>query len=101
MVDAICAQVDRAKHLCAVLEPGAHPAVLAVASDACNYLAYRGAGNGGDDQSPVIRGLADRVEQQFSDQSFRAVRIAAGRQQSIRPRDTDAPFPDAAVLQVR
>jgi hypothetical protein len=64
-------------------------------------MAYRGAGNGGDDHSLVIRGLADRIEWHFPDQSFRAVLIASGRQQSLRSRAADAAFPDAAVLQVR
>ena len=34
MVDAICAETGRAQHLCAVRQPDADPAVLAVASDA-------------------------------------------------------------------
>ena len=55
--------------------------------------------HGGD--GAVAGRLADRADQHVPDQSFRAVRIASGRQQSRRPPDAGAALPDAAVLQVR
>jgi protein-S-isoprenylcysteine O-methyltransferase Ste14 len=75
--------------------------VLAVASDADGGVADRRSADRHGDHRPVVRRLADRADQHVPDQSFRAVRIASGRQQSRRPPDAGAAFPHAAVLQVR
>ena len=84
LVDAIRPQAGRAQHLCAAGEPVPAAAVLAVASDAgtsCGRSRTRISPWRRDD---LARGLGAGVHQHVHDQSFRAVRVVAGRQPSRR-----------------
>src|SRR5580658_8465673 len=101
MVDEIRAGIGRAHDLRTAGEPGARASNLAVAADAGGRLAdCRSAPRHGGD-GPVVRRLADRVDQYVPDQSLRAVRIASGGEQSRRPFDAGAALPHAAVLPFR
>src|SRR2546421_6903589 len=62
MVDAIRAEVGRAQYLRAVLEPRAHPAVLAMAPDTRCGLAHRQSADRYGDDRAVVRRVADRAE---------------------------------------
>ena len=95
------ASVERSTYVLLV-QPDAGMFILAVAGsvpviDVADRRSIRR--HGGD--WPVVRRLADRVDQHVPDQPFRAVRLAAGGKQPGRTGDTRATLPDAAVLPVR
>ena len=92
MVDAIRAEVDRAEHLCAVRQPRARAAVLAVAPDPGSGVAHRQPGARHGSSRRLLIGWVDRVRQHLPDQSLRAVRIAPGRKQSHGPPDAEPRF---------
>src|SRR5262249_13440796 len=77
-MDAIHPRADRAEHLCPVVEPGAAPALLAVAADRRRDLGgswYR------EPMGPfraLRRRMADRAPDHVPDQPLRPVRPAAG-----------------------
>src|SRR3954470_22415149 len=99
MVDAIRAEIGRTQHVRAALKPRAHPALLAMAANACDDLADREPADRHGDTWAVACRLADPVHQHIPGQSLRTVRAASDHQQPLWPTDAGAALPHAAVLQ--
>src|SRR6476659_11254578 len=70
MVDAICAEISRAEHVCLVRQSGAPSLVLAMASDAGRDVADRRSVNRDGHHGPVVCWLVPRLNLDVPDQSL-------------------------------
>src|SRR5581483_11424136 len=101
MVDAVRAAVDGAQHLRAAGERGAHPALLAVATDLGGDLVGQRPRGRLDLAGDLLARLGRDIGQHIPDQSLRAVRAAPGLRELARREIRAYELPDAALLQGR